>query len=252
MNQPFINQGQLNQAQIPSNPQYMMPPNMNPAPGQPYPPVQAQGVASPMPQISPQPGYSPQVGIAVQPAQPVNNDYKNYNNISQIPHKNVFQPDANTFYISIRGCSKVMPFIFAAIGIMFFILITQSNSSDIRNFLVILGVLFMLISLLAFCRMFNYIFFILGPNNLTIKRKAFLGRKTKIYSPGELQRIEFNSYYNHIQSGFIYNYAIVVVPTKGNAETIFSTNTKSAKFTLEEINYFLYFINAHIQAKMRV
>ena len=341
MDQPFINQdpnainqanhvvqGNIystdnlnqNQAQIPSNPQYMMPPNMNPPQGelppeqpyyqqpqnpnnlhdkpinsqnnqipspsqtyypppqnaiptqpqaQPYyPPVQTQGMAVP-PQISPQPvytqpgipqtNYPPQVGVAVpvqvQPQPVYKTEYQNYSNVSQISHKGVFQPDPNTFYISTGCCFKFMPFIMTGFGILF-IFISYLIDGIGMVFLFFFGLLFTIIGFVSCCTMYNNIYFIMGPNTLTVTKKAMCCKKTRIYNPGELQRVEFNYNYSYSHSdhggGYMHNYSLKVVPTTGNIDQIFSVGSSNPVFTLEEIDYFLYYINTHIQTKMRV
>ena len=294
-----------NQAQIPSNPNYMMPPNMNPPqeqqpPQQPYyppqnqnnqiplssqpyyappqnavpnqlqpqpyyPPGQAQGMAVSPPQISTQPVYNQQVippnhcpdkpGILpIQYSQPVIKDYKNCNNISQIPHKRVFQPEPNIFYISNGCCTKCIPYFFTLLG-AYFLLMASLFGKNSFGIYAVLGFFFLLFGLLSCCNMIHKIYFIMDQNNLTVIKKAIAGKKTRVYNRGELQRVEFNSFYTISQSrfgSFMYNYSVVIVLTNGNAEPIFSTSSSSALFTIDEINYFLYSINTHIQTKMRV
>ena len=336
MEQPFINQeGQNNfavqgniygtdnqnpnQAQIPSNPEYMMPPNMNPPqaqqppeqpydqpqtqnitydkplnaqnnqippPSQPYPqnaiptqpqpvypPPQAQGMPVPAPQISPQPVYPPQgvpqtnyppqyppqvggVPVQVQPVQPVYNaQYQNYNNISQIRHKGVFQPDENTFYIETGCVSKSMPYILTIFGI-FLLVIPFFNMSSNLMFAFFIGAIFLFSGLISCCKLYNKIYFIMGPNTLTVMKKANCGKQTKIYNPGELMRVEFNYNYAYSSSmhggGYTHNYTLIAFPTNGPADQIFSYGSSNPIFTVEEMEYFLYYINTHILTKMKV
>ena len=83
---------------------------------------------------------------------------------------------------------------------------------------------------------------------------VLIEKKTKIYNAGELQRVEFNYNYSStsIDSNATHNYKLVVIPTNGKEDTLFEVGSSSRVFTNEEIEYFLYYINNHIQTKMRV
>ena len=319
MEQPFINQdpnaidstnhivqGNIyatdnqipNQAQMPSNPGYMMPPNMNPPqaqqppeqpyyqpqaqnitydkplnsqnnqippPSQPYPqnaiPIQPQPVYPPqgVPQTNYPPQYPPQVGpVQVQPVQPVqpvyNPAYKNYNNISQIRHRGIKQPDENTFYISSSCCYIIFPLMFCGVGIflMTFPITKIGEGKDIPC--VIAGVIFFIIGIYLFCSTNNSVYFIMGPNTLTIMKKGYCRKKTRTYNPGELQRIAFDYHYEYRGSGksggYKHIYSIIVYPTRESVDNAYSDSGRSPLFTAEEIDYFLYHINTHIQTKM--
>ena len=91
-------------------------------------------------------------------------------------------------------------------------------------------------------------------NTLTVMDKALCNKKVNIYNPGQLQRVEFIYNYgkNDIKAKyFTHNYNINVVSINGQVINIFSISSKNQEFTTEEINYFLYFINNHIQNNMR-
>ena len=94
----------------------------------------------------------------------------------------------------------------------------------------------------------------MGPNTLTIMKKATCRKKTNIYNPGELERIEFNYRYT-LEAGdrrYTHKYTLIVVPTNGDVDNIFEVGSSNRLFTIEEMEYFLYYINTHIQTKMRV
>jgi len=182
--------------------------------------------------------------------------YQNYQNITQIPHKGIYQTDANIFYISTGCCFKLFPFIFFLMGCGVFAI---SFANDAQNIYIarIVGIIFALIGILLFFKMYNNIYFIMGPNTLTVMKKAICGKQTTIYNPGELQRIDFNYYYGYNsmsnrRRGRTHNYSLVVVQSNGKTDNIFSIGSSSRVFTTEEIGYFLYYINTHIQTKMRV
>ena len=84
-------------------------------------------------------------------------------------------------------------------------------------------------------------------------KKALFRKKILIYNPGELLRIELNYVYS-LKSGrpegLFHKYSLVIVLTNGKTDNIFTIESGSTVFTNEEIEYFLYYINAHIQTKM--
>lgn len=93
----------------------------------------------------------------------------------------------------------------------------------------------------------------MGPNTLRIVKSALCLNKTTIYNPWELDRIEFN--YNQSYSeknGYMQNYNLIIVPTNGVINKVFSLRSNLPFFIVEEIGFFLYHINNHIQTKMRI
>jgi len=222
-----------------------------------YPP--SQGVALPVQQGIPANNYPPQIqnpnnaALYVQPVAPVyQTQYQNYRNISEIPHKGVYQIDENTFYISTGCCFKIFPFIFFIVGVGVGALYIAAHSF----WLIIFGSIFATAGFFMFFKMYNSIYFMMGPNSLTIVKKATCGKQTKIYNPGELARVDFNYDYSYDSSsdggGYMHHYNLIVVPTNESPDTIFSIGSSSRVFTQEEMGFFLYYINTHIQTKMRV
>ena len=96
-------------------------------------------------------------------------------------------------------------------------------------------------------------FIVLGSNNLTVIQKAICNRKITIYNPGELERIDF-TYITRKEKGnkTSHKYELNVVRKNGNTESIFDFGSDSIAFTQDEMEYFLYTVNTHIQTKMRV
>lgn len=225
-----------------------------------YPPAQSVGV--PVQQAIPVNNYPPQIQTSqpnnyiVQPVVPAEYQtqyqYQNYQNITQIPHKGIYQTDANTFYISTGCCFKLFPFIFFLSGCGVFAI---SFAKDAQNIFWarFIGGLFAIIGIFLFFKMYNNIYFIMGPNTLTVMKKAYCGKKTNTYNPGELLRVEFNYNYGYSRKGGrTHNYSLAVVQTNGKTDNIFTIGSSNRVFTTEEIGYFLYYINTHIQTKMRV
>ena len=242
------------QNQLPPPPQVNYPPSQNTNPPQPGYPT-AEGAINPIPQVIPQNNYYPQnAGITIQ-SQPIYKDeYKNYTNIKQINHKGIYQTDENTFYISTGCCFKLFPYIFTFVGLFLMSLPIIKIGEGNMYIAAIVGLIFFVAGSSLFCIMYNNIYFIMGPNTLTVMKKAQCRKKTTIYNPGELQRVEFNYEYSYSGSdeGYMHRYNLIIIPTNGKVDHIFRIGSSSRVFTTEEIDYFLYYINTHIQTKMRV
>ena len=149
------------------------------------------------------------------PIQPVyNEEYKKYKNISEINHKGIYQPDENIFYITTGCCFKLMPFLLIFFG--FLLLMAMYIAMGALMFIYIAsyaGAFFCFIGFLLFFIMYNNIYFIMDSNNLIVIKKALCRKKTHIYNPGELIRIDFNHNEN--------NYSLVIVVKNGNNDNIF-------------------------------
>ena len=224
-----------------------------------YPP--SQGVALPVQQDIPVNNYPPQIQnpnntpLYAQPVVPVNQiQYQNYRDISEIPHKGIYQINENTFFISTGCWFIIFPFIFfiAGVGIgMLYFFVSNPNI-----WILIIGGIFATAGFFMFFKMYNSIYFEMGPNTLTIVKKAIIGKQTKIYNPGELERVDFTYDYSYDSSsdggGYMHHYNLIIVPTIASPYTIFSIGSSSRVFTPEEMGFFLYYINIHIQTKMRV
>ena len=102
--------------------------------------------------------------------------------------------------------------------------------------------------------MYHSAFFILGPNSLTVIKKAMCNKKCTIYNPGDLERIHFTNTLSKKgkRNDTVNNYILIVVEKNGNIDVIFNTGSKTILFTSDEIEYFLYTVNTHIQTKMKV
>ena len=239
---------------VPPQNMYYPPPQDPNSPVQPVPsvgvPLQSNiPVGTPVQQGIPVNNY-PQPIVVPQPVIQYNNTYQQYNNVSQINHKGVFQVDENTFYVNTGCCFKIFPFIFIFAGLGLIALAVYKGEGYIYFF----GVLFSALGIYALFFSYTSVYFIMGPNTLTTMKKAVCRRKTIIYNPGELQRIEFNHRYTRDvgERRYTHKYSLIVVPTNGDVDNIFSVGSSQRLFTPEEIDYFLYYINTHIQTNMRV
>lgn len=145
--------------------------------------------------------------------------------------------------------SRIIAFILFLIGAALIIFPFIINKAFISIFP---GLFFVLFSL-CWCFSLYNAYFIMGPNNLKVIKKSMLLRKTIIYNPGELLGVDFShSYsYDYKKRSNNYHYGLSVKKSNGKSDFIFSIGSSRAMFTDEEIDYFLYFINTHIQTKMR-
>lgn len=95
----------------------------------------------------------------------------------------------------------------------------------------------------------------MGQNNLKVERKALCGKKIYNYNAGELLRVEFFYDFSRgdgVSEGDSHKYYIWVFPLNGDTVKILHFPFDFPVFTSEEIEYFNYVINNHIQTKMRV
>ena len=117
----------------------------------------------------------------------------------------------------------------------------------------IFGLIFLSCSIFCFCKTYHSAFFILGPNSLTVIKKAMCNKKCRIYNPGDLERIDFtNTLTKGKRNVTVNNYILKVVEKNGNIDVIFNIGDRITLFTSDEIEYFLYTVNTHIQTKMKV
>ena len=252
---PNIN-SQNNQFSTPysGNPQYQNIPQQQPIyanyPNQPNP---YPGMQPPQPipgyQASPIPQQN-QVG-ALNVNNVPNIDYQKYTNVSQVHHKGVHQPDANNIYISTGCCFKIMPIIFFIFGAVFscMFLFAEGIGGIIGT---VFGVIFVLISFCMMCKGYYSVYFTMGPNNLTVTKKALCGRSTRVYLPGELISVELTHDILPTRDGRTFNYQLNINTTNSGTDIAFRVGQSSPIFTMEEIGYFNYVINFHIQNNMRM
>jgi hypothetical protein len=93
----------------------------------------------------------------------------------------------------------------------------------------------------------------LGPNTLTVIKKAICNKKCTIFNPGDLERIDLTyTQSKGRKNKTVNNYILKVVEKNGNIDVIFNIGSRTILFTSDEIEYFLYTVNTHIQTKMRV
>ena len=180
-------------------------------------------------------------------------DYKNYSNIEQINHRSIFQPKDNIIYIYLGFFVKIFPIIFIIFGITFgspFFF----TSGFISYFTLILGIIFLLIGLLIMIKGYYRIKFIMEENNIIIIKEALCAKKKNYYGPGDLEYIElkYDFLVEDIDKGIrpMHKYNLNIIKSNQDIEMVLDVGQNKPIFTMEEIGYFNYIINEHIQNKM--
>ena len=168
----------------------------------------------------------------------------------QVHHKGVHQPDANNIYISTGCCFKIMPIIFFIFGAVFscMFLFAEGIGGIIGT---VFGVIFVLISFCMMCKGYYSVYFTMGPNNLTVTKKALCGRSTRVYLPGELISVELTHDILPTRDGRTFNYQLNINTTNSGTDIAFRVGQSSPIFTMEEIGYFNFKITNFLHGKYR-
>ena len=212
------------------------------------------------------PGIMPPTGYNMYPQNPMPNqqyvlpqnaaiDYQHITNVNQIQHINIYQPEVGSLYLSIGCCFKIFPIIFLilGLGIIPLFVVVKGNNGYICT---AIGVLFVIVSIVMMFRGYYSVYILMGANDLTITKKALCGKNTTTYGPGELLSIELSHDITHKyrkgRERKMHNYQLDITTSDNSVSTIFRVGQNTRLFTLEEINYFNYVVNFHIQTKMRI
>jgi hypothetical protein len=184
-----------------------------------------------------------------QPNNIIYNPFPNIKSIDQINHYGVFEIEKNKYKVISGGCcfKFVFPMIFIIVGLG-----VMAMGPFTTYALLLFGLIFFLAGLGA-CYCLNKTFlFILGENNLEVVIETIFGKKSTIYNPGDINKIDFYSTLTYdSESGRMNNYNLILQTNNGPVVLInFSTNINV--FTNDEMDYLSYVINNHINTKMRV
>ena len=200
------------------------------------------------PEISPPSNYqNPQIisQNLNQPIQFIN--FANITNVDQVHHLGIHQIGSDTIYFSFGCCSKIMPIIFFICGLL--CAFSAFGNGFGLYFAIGVGVIFLIVSICMGCKWFYSVYFYLGPNTLTMSWKTLIRRSTRIFYPGQITSLELKSFKGKKKNDYFYD--LIVYNNRGK-ETVFSEQSSGAIFTKEEMDYFNYVLNNHIQTKMRV
>ena len=181
-------------------------------------------------------------------------NYENYDNISQIPHEGISQPNKNTFNISTGVFSYLCPIGIFALSMTFIILGIMSligwEKGAILGFILFVTVgLYLFSYTVRMCYHFeNKIIVDLGENSLTILKISYCSTERDIYMKGQLRTIYFDAYFNPYGDNLFSS--LILIKGNGQKEVLLHSNGALNSFKREEIEYFNYFINKHIQDNM--
>lgn len=238
LEEPYYSSQSNNNDQLYPPQQYPVEPytNQNIPPNQYYYPPQG---TNPMGNYPLEPGV-----LNVQP-NPQNQYHKPYN---LIEHKGIIQTKPDTFHITTDSGKNCNPLFFLIVGIIFTIISIPFLPNSMIP--LVFGICFIFVGLLLSCMSNQSAYIILYPNSINIIKKVSFSRKTLIYNLEELERIEFNYQRENNEKN---NYFLNVVRKNGIFENILHFISYSQTlFTADEIKYFLFTVNNHIQARRRV
>ena len=182
-------------------------------------------------------------------------DYQQITNVNQIQHMGIYQPDVGSLYLSLGCCFKIFPIIFLilGLGIIPLFIVVKGNNGYICT---AIGVLFVIISIVMMFKGYYTVYIVMGVNDLTLTKKALCGKNTTTYGPGELLSIELSHDITHKyrkgRERKMHNYQLDITTSDNSVSTVFRVGQNTRLFTLEEIDYFNYVVNFHIQTKMRI
>lgn len=182
-------------------------------------------------------------------------NYEQISNVNQVNHQNIYQTDSGSLYLSLGCCFKIFPIIFFVLGLGLIPLFTVVKGNN-GYIVTAIGVVFILVSLYMMFRGYYTVYFYMGINDLTVTKKALCGKNTVVYGPGELISIELSHDVTHRRKKGkkrnMHNYQLDIETTNNGVNTVFRVGQSTKLFTDEEIGYFNYIINLHIQTKMRI
>ena len=118
-------------------------------------------------------------------------DYQHITNVDQVHHQGIYQTDSNSLYLSIGCCFKYFPIIFLVCGVCIMPLYFVAKG-DARYSVIVIGAIFVLISIFMMFRGYYSVYFYMGINDLTVTKKALCSRDTTVYGPGDLISIELS------------------------------------------------------------
>ena len=179
--------------------------------------------------------------------QPQNNiNYENIKNVGQIPHLLFTQPDDNAFLINSKSI-LIVPVILMCFSLVF-ILIGVFAGEPMTYIMIFFASIPIIVSICICINIETSIYFIFCPNQIKAIKNHLCRKKDFFYNSGELLRVKFQQNFRKTTKGLRLIYEIVFITTKG-ADKIYGLYS-NALFTLNEIGYFLYAVNRHIQTKM--
>jgi hypothetical protein len=181
--------------------------------------------------------------LNVQP-NPLNQYNKSYNSIE---HKGIIQTEPDTFYITTDYGKKNTSICLVFLGIINIVFSIFNIKNSFPS--LILGLFLIICALISSGTSSKKSYIILYPNSIGIIKRSTCSKKNLVYNIEELERIDFIYEREDNKKN---KYTLNVVRKNGNIDNILNFISYSKiLFTSDEIEYFLYTVNNHIQAKMR-
>ena len=184
--------------------------------------------------------------LNLQPKAENNINYENIKNMSELTHLKFTQPEDNTFILN-RKFMIIFPFWIIFFNIPMIILPFIMGIPYLFFFYIPVSI-WIAVSITMCFKLIISIYFILGPNSITVNKNSILRKKTYIYNSDELLRVEYHQNMKDTGKGPRFVYEIVFVKANGVPDKIYEE--QSSPFDFHEIGYFIHIINKHIQTNM--
>ena len=181
-------------------------------------------------------------------------DYSKYTNINQLNYRGIKQSN-NSFYVTKRCCEKLFPIIYFTFSLGFAGLVFYTEVNVITVLTSIVGFIFAGCGILMLCRSYHSVTFVLEPKSIKVTESAWCGRKTTVFGSGQITQILFNSEYKIMNGKPFHSYKITIfqnIPGEVPENNIFGSGYKNVLYTEEEMGYFNYVMNHHIQTNMNI
>ena len=186
-------------------------------------------------------------------------DYSKYTNISQLNPIHIKQLDNNTFLISKTCCEKASYIILACVAPILFLSFSLSyglTKNKIYLILFIVLIIALIYEIILIIKTVNSIYIILDTNNITVKEEGWCKKRTTLFHSGLLNRAELKCENKVASCGIKADfYTLTFYSNSQNIipDTCFLNRQKDKNkniFTDEEMGYFNYVVNNHIQKNM--
>lgn len=184
-------------------------------------------------------------------------DYSKYTHINQLNHRGIKQTN-NTFKVSKRCCScdRWFPIIYFTFSLSFASIVFWAEVNVKTVIFAIVGFIFAGLGLLMLCKSYHKAYITLNPTNIKVTEAAWCGWKSTLYGSGQIDEILFNSSKDIGPKGEdVYKYDITIyqnIPGQNPKYVLFADRYKKILYTDEEIGYFNYVMNHHIQTNLNM
>jgi hypothetical protein len=178
--------------------------------------------------------------------------FENVQNITDLPHKSIYQPSTNFFSIQagISYTSNYVLIVIFSLVILFCIIamILLLMNPFIPFFIIMFSTYILIFSICPLFSTDNIIEISLEDTYVTIIGKAACcKKKIRVFSKNQLIRLDFEE--EEVKNKINFKiFRVFLIFNQGQKELLFIGN--SEKYTIEEIRYLLFYVNNHINTKM--